>query len=82
MILFVPVLAQITIRWRLDWLSLLIGFVLGLLAFWGAQKLWPILHRWQGQVVGRVQETQQWVRSGVDSRYRGELATYLDKYHL
>ena len=31
MIPFVPVLAQITIRWRLDWLSLLIGFVLGLL---------------------------------------------------
>ena len=82
MIPFVPVLAQITIRWRLDWLSLLIGFVLGLLAFWGAQKLWPILRRWQGQVAGRVQETQQWVRSGVDSRYRGELAIYLEKYHL
>lgn len=75
-------LAQINLRWRPDWLSLFLGFILGALLFFGWQKVRPYAQRWQKQIRGRVQETRQWVRSGIDSRYRADLALYLERYHL
>lgn len=82
MIPFLPVVAQLNFRWRPDWPSILLGLLLGFLLFLGWQKLLPTLRRWQGHMSGRVQVTQQWVRSGIDSRYRADLATYLERYHL
>ncbi|MBK9049679.1 MAG: HEAT repeat domain-containing protein [Chloroflexi bacterium] len=77
-----PLLAQLNFRWRPDWPSILLGLVLGFLLFLGWQKILPTLKRWQTRMSGRVQETQQWVRSGIDSRYRADVATYLERHHL
>lgn len=74
-------LFQLNLRWRPDLISLILGSVIGGLLLFGLQKLLPVLFRWQQQVRGRVQETQQWMRSGVDSRHRADVATYVEKYH-
>lgn len=60
----------------------LLGLIIGVLLVLFIQKFWPLVRRWRQQVAGRVEETRAWVRSGIDTRYRQELATYLEHYHL
>ncbi len=80
--LILTLMAQSGIRWRPDGPSLLLGLIIGVLLVLFIQKFWPLVRRWRQRVAGRVEETRAWVRSGIDTRYRQELATYLEHYHL
>ena len=71
-----------TAAWRLDLASLALGLVLGLLLAFAFSRLLPHLQRLREQSVSRVQETQAWVRAGVEQRFQVETAEYVADHHL
>lgn len=68
--------------WRLDWPSLIAGILLGaslLLLFY---RFRPRLRQIRDNSVSRVQETQAWVRAGVEKRFQAETGRYVARTHL
>ena len=68
--------------WRLDFLSLLIGLIIGAGLTYLVYRYLPDIIAWRDRVVSRARETQAWVRSSVETRYQVETAEYLATYHL
>ncbi|MCI0398680.1 MAG: HEAT repeat domain-containing protein [Chloroflexi bacterium] len=68
--------------WRLDFLSLLIGMILGGLLATAAIRLGPTVMAIRDRALGRVQAGVAWLRSSVEVRYNDEMAAYLRQYHL
>lgn len=68
--------------WRPDFLSLLIGLVIGAGLTVVVYRYLPAVLAWRDQVVSQVRETQAWVRSSVEARYQVETADYIAVYHL
>lgn len=68
--------------WRLDFLSLLIGLIIGAGLTVVVYRYLPAVVAWRDQVVSQVRETQAWVRSSVEARYQVETADYIAAYHL
>ena len=71
-----------TTAWRLDLASLALGLILGILLAFGFSRALPYLRQLREQSVSRVQETQAWVRAGVEQRFQVETAEYVADYHL
>lgn len=68
--------------WQPDLISIVAGILLGILLAFGFQRLLPYLRQLREQSVSRVQETQAWVRAGVEQRFQVETAEYVEGYHL
>ncbi|HSM55979.1 MAG TPA: HEAT repeat domain-containing protein [Candidatus Sulfomarinibacteraceae bacterium] len=68
---------QFLARWQPDTLSLAIGLVLGIGLVLLVQRVLPHLRRWRDKSINRVQETQEWVRAGVEKRFQAETASYV-----
>lgn len=68
--------------WRLDWPSLVIGILLGIAILLLFFRFRPRLREIRDSSVSRVQETQAWVRAGVEKRFQAETARYTARYHL
>jgi len=75
-------LFQATPGWRLDLFSLGIGLLLGLVVLILLFRLRPRARQLREQSMSRVQETQAWVRAGVEKRFQAETASYVRDYHL
>ncbi len=74
--------SQVGISWRLEPISVLIGLLLGIgLAYLGLRAL-PRLRQLRDRSVNRVQETQAWVRGGVEKRFQAETAHVVSRRHL
>lgn len=71
-----------TAAWRFDLTSLALGLVLGVLLAFAFSRALPYLRQLRAQSVSRVQETQAWVRAGVEQRFQVETAEYVAGYHL
>ncbi|MFW5940283.1 MAG: NACHT domain-containing protein [Chloroflexota bacterium] len=80
--LFAAPSLQFLSRWQPDTLSLIIGVLLGIGAALLVQRALPHLRRWRDKSINRVQETQEWVRAGVEKRFQAETATYVRQAHL
>ena len=81
-VLLAPVRTLQVTGWRLDWPSLIAGLLLGaalLLLFYRFRRR---LREIRDSSVSRVQETQAWVRAGVEKRFQAETARYVARCHL
>ncbi len=68
--------------WRLDFLSLLIGLIVGAALAVAVYRYLPEILERRDRLVSRARETQAWVRSSVEVRYQVETAEYVNTYHL
>ena len=66
----------------MDPASLALGLALGVLLAFGFSRALPYLRQLREQSVSRVQETQAWVRAGVEQRFQAETVEYVERYHL
>ncbi|MDX1662325.1 MAG: HEAT repeat domain-containing protein [Candidatus Promineifilaceae bacterium] len=68
--------------WQPDLASLALGVVLGLLLAFLFFRLAPTLRRLRDRSLARVQETEAWMRAGVEKRFLAETQAYAATYHL
>ena len=68
--------------WQPDLPSIALGFLVGALLTLLLLRLTPTLRRLRDQSLDRVQETEAWVRAGVEKRFLAETEAYADTYHL
>jgi hypothetical protein len=68
--------------WRPDWPSLFAGILLGAALLYLFYRFRPRLREIRDSSVNRVQETQAWVRAGVEKRFQAESGRYVARYHL
>ncbi|MFZ0547035.1 MAG: HEAT repeat domain-containing protein, partial [Candidatus Promineifilaceae bacterium] len=81
-VLALSIYLQAGLGWRLDFLSLLIGLIIGVGLTVAFYRYLPAALAWRDQLVSRARETRAWVRSGVETRYQVETADYVATYHL
>ena len=73
---------QVGSSWRPDLISILVGLVLGSgLVYLGLLAL-PHLRRLRDGSLDRMQETQAWVRGGVERRFQAEIAHAVSRRHM
>ena len=68
-------------RWRLDWISLLLGFIVGVLLVVGLILLWPRMQATWQALRARYQEMRGRLLVGGSDRYRDELTSFLQQNH-
>lgn len=73
---------QIGSGWRFDFLSALVGLLLGVLLVLLGQRAWPGMMRQWRRVRGRVQQRLAQARAGVEARLLAETAVYVQQHHL
>jgi HEAT repeat protein len=68
--------------WRPELPSLLLGLLLGVVLTLILNRVLPVVWLWWANLLQRFRETQAWVQSGVESRFRAETAAYVQHHHL
>ncbi|MEZ4642498.1 MAG: HEAT repeat domain-containing protein [Chloroflexota bacterium] len=80
--MFSLILWQAKATWQFDFLSALVGVLVGVLLALAGQRVRPVVMHYWRQTHGRMQQRLAQARAGVEGRLMEETAVYTQRYHL